>query len=134
MSILLADAGFFIAVLNRRDLFHAWAADFFRQTRDRILVPAPVLLEVGNCFGESGFRSQVIAFLQRLGEDSRFEVVPLDSELLQEGMQLYADRPDKEWGLTDCISFVVMRREGIKQAVTTDHHFAQAGFTILMQP
>jgi predicted nucleic acid-binding protein len=41
---------------------------------------------------------------------------------------LYGARPDKEWGLTDCISFVVMEERGLTLALTTDRHFEQAGF------
>jgi len=52
--------------------------------------------------------------------------------LLERGWQLYAERPDKDWSLADGISFVVMRDEGIAEALTADHHFAQAGFTILL--
>jgi len=48
------------------------------------------------------------------------------------GWTLYQQRPDKEWGLTDCISFVVMQEQGISEAFTSDHHFTQAGFTILL--
>jgi predicted nucleic acid-binding protein len=42
-------------------------------------------------------------------------------------------RPDKEWPLTDCISFVVMRRYDIVDALTADHHFEQAGFNLLLK-
>jgi hypothetical protein len=37
-------------------------------------------------------------------------------------------RPDKEWSLTDCISFVAMNERNITDALTSDHHFEQAGF------
>ena len=47
-------------------------------------------------------------------------------------MSLYSRRPDKEWSLTDCISFVVMSDEGLTEALTGDHHFEQAGFTPLL--
>jgi hypothetical protein len=43
------------------------------------------------------------------------------------------DRPDKDWSLTDCISFVVMEDENIKEALTADHHFEQAGFVALLK-
>ena len=43
----------------------------------------------------------------------------------------YQDRPDKEWGLTDCVSFVLMEREAITEALTADEHFRQAGFEAL---
>jgi predicted nucleic acid-binding protein len=48
-------------------------------------------------------------------------------------VELYAERPDKDWSLTDCISFVVMRHQGVTQALTGDHHFEQAGFTALLK-
>jgi predicted nucleic acid-binding protein len=35
---------------------------------------------------------------------------------------------DKEFSFTDCTSFVVMRELKLQEALTTDHHFAQAGF------
>jgi predicted nucleic acid-binding protein len=50
------------------------------------------------------------------------------------GIQLYDSRPDKQWSLTDCISFVVMQDRGIVEALTGDHHFEQAGFTALLKP
>lgn len=134
MSLRLADAALFVAVLNRRDRFHPWASDYYLRTRDRLLVPPPVLVEVGNYFSESAARPHVISFLRRVQNDPRTDCISLDPGLLQEGMDFYAARPDKEWGLTDCISFVLMHKTGIQEAVTTDHHFEQAGFTILMKP
>ena len=49
------------------------------------------------------------------------------------GIALYAERPDKDWSLTDCISFVVMREMDISEALTGDRHFEQAGFTVLLR-
>jgi uncharacterized protein len=45
--------------------------------------------------------------------------------------RLFVDRPDKKYSLTDCSSFVIMRRLGITEAITTDRHFRQEGFTVL---
>jgi uncharacterized protein len=47
-------------------------------------------------------------------------------------LELFRNRPDKEWGLVDCISFVVMTEKGIAQALTADQHFNQAGFKALL--
>jgi predicted nucleic acid-binding protein len=44
---------------------------------------------------------------------------------------LFAARPDKDWSLVDCISFVVMKQRRLKDALTTDRHFEQAGFRAL---
>ena len=134
MSLRLVDAALFIAVLNRRDRFHSWASDYYRRTRDRLVVDLPVLVEVGNYFAESAFRGHVISFLRHVQGDARVDCMALDVDLMREAMDLYAARADQEWGLTDCISFVLMRKAGIEEAVTTDHHFEQAGFTILMKP
>jgi len=60
--------------------------------------------------------------------------VPASAELVAKGVALFANRPDKDWSLTDCISFVVMEEQGIGEAFTTDHHFQQAGFTALLIP
>ena len=49
-------------------------------------------------------------------------------ELFTAGVELYCQRPDKDWSLTDCISFVVMKHGQITEALATDHHFEQAGF------
>ena len=56
-----------------------------------------------------------------------------DSFYFDEGVRLYVARPDKDWSLTDCISFVVMRERGITEALTGDRHFEQAGFVALLK-
>ena len=63
---------------------------------------------------------------------TNMKVTRLDTMLLMEALELYEARPDKTWSLTDCISFLVMQELGLTIAVTTDHHFEQAGYQILM--
>jgi len=60
-------------------------------------------------------------------------IVRSGPQLFQRGLKLYDERPDKEWSLTDCISFVVMKDEGISDALTGDQHFEQAGFIPLLK-
>jgi predicted nucleic acid-binding protein len=60
-------------------------------------------------------------------------IVASSRELFRRGFDLYADRPDKEWSLTDCISFVVMTDRRITDALTGDHHFEQAGFVAILK-
>ena len=73
-------------------------------------------------------------FLDTLGSHEDFEVVPASAELFQRGVEFFCARPDKEWSLTDCISFVVMAEKGISEALTADRHFEQAGFKALLKP
>ncbi len=61
--------------------------------------------------------------LQALCTDPHIEIITVDAALFEQALQLYQARPDKEWGLTDCISFVVMQERGLSQALTTDAHF-----------
>ena len=65
--------------------------------------------------------------------DASFHIVPASTELLTRGIQFYRERPDKEWSLTDCISFVVMAEKGLSEALTGDRHFEQAGFKPLLK-
>jgi len=71
--------------------------------------------------------------LDDLEANKRNLVVPANVETFEKGVELYDARPDKEWSLTDCISFVVMSEEQITEALTSDHHFEQAGFTALLK-
>lgn len=64
---------------------------------------------------------------------AHFQTVPLSTELLDAGLALMGKRTDKDWSLTDCISFVVMERNGLHEALTGDHHFEQAGFNALLK-
>jgi hypothetical protein len=52
--------------------------------------------------------------------------------LFDRGIARFSQRPDKSWSLTDCISFVVMEERGIREALTADHHFGQAGYVPML--
>jgi predicted nucleic acid-binding protein len=69
---------------------------------------------------------------ERISHDPRIEVVPFTHELNEGALRLFTDRSDKEWSLTDCLSFVVMGRRNVQQALTADHHFEQAGFRAVL--
>ncbi len=60
--------------------------------------------------------------------DPRIEVVACSLELRADALRLFSDRSDKDWSLTDCLSFVVMGHRNVQMALTPDHHFEQAGF------
>ena len=90
-----------------------------------------VLVEVIDGLSSPLNRGRAHALLDSLRRSPHIEIVSLSPELLAAGVQLHATRPDKEWSLTDCISFVVMADEDLNEAVTGDHHFEQAGFVAL---
>lgn len=65
--------------------------------------------------------------------DSLTTIVPADSRLYAEGLLLFAARPDQQWSLVDCMSFVLMREMGLTDALTADEDFEQAGFRALLK-
>lgn len=60
------------------------------------------------------------------------KVIPVDNVLFRRAVEFYQAHEDKEWGLTDCISFIVMQEHGLTEALTTDKHFQQSGFRALL--
>ena len=90
------------------------------------------MLEIGDGYARLGRRQKGIELLSRLASEPGYEIVPIDAALLEAATALHRQRSDKEWGLTDCISFTLMHNRGITQAITADEHFVQAGFQALL--
>src|SRR5206468_2922274 len=103
-------------------------ADQLEAERTRLVTTRAVLLEIGNTLSRQRYRAAAVQLLSSLEADPRVEIISLSAELYAEAFQLYRDRPDKEWGLIDCVSFMVMSSRGITEALTSDEHFEQAGF------
>lgn len=100
--------------------------------RTRLITTHAVILEIGNAMAKARQRAAGLDLIEALQDDPRVEIVPLSDELFAEGVALYRRHQDKEWGLTDCISFLVMRARGLQDALTADNHFRQAGFHTLL--
>lgn len=64
--------------------------------------------------------------------DPDVEIVPVQDALFDAAFELFCERTDKDWSLTDCLSFVVMRQREIQTALAADIHFQQAGFKALL--
>ena len=92
-----------------------------------------VLLEVADALADSGTRERFVALERHLRQDGRTRLVAPSRVLLARAVRLYASRRDKEWSLTDCTSFLIMRDLGLKDALTGDRHFEQAGFRALLR-
>jgi len=78
-------------------------------------------------------RPSVIAKVEDIRSSPNVEIVHISPALDNQAWELLKSRPDKEWSLVDCASFVVMQQRGITEALTTDHHFEQAGFARLLR-
>ncbi|MBR8832596.1 MAG: type II toxin-antitoxin system VapC family toxin [Stigonema ocellatum SAG 48.90 = DSM 106950] len=135
MTKVFVDTAAWIALLNVRDTLHLkanQAMDKLLRLKTPLVTTEFVLLEVADALCATNSRSQTVAFINRLQLLDSVQIIPVSQKLLDEGWMLYSQRADKDWGLTDCISFVVMTQEGITLAFTSDRHFEQAGFVKLL--
>lgn len=134
MNVVFADTFYFFALLSKTDEAHARAVEFTRSYRGRFVTTEWVLTELADGLAATPTgRAQFLQTLDRLEAHPRTRIIKFDDALYQSGIQLFAQRPDKEWPLTDCLSFVVMKQESLTEALTGDHHFEQAGFTALLK-
>jgi predicted nucleic acid-binding protein len=131
---LFVDTGFLLAVFNQRDQYHEAAMRLsgrFRSCRELWTTEA-VVLEVGAAFHGPGQRHIAQRIWDELYGNARCHVVSISGPLLERGIELFRNRPDKAWTLTDCISFVLMGDHDLTAALTCDQHFVQAGFRALL--
>ena len=132
MNAIFADSFYFVALLSEDDSAHEQADAASRDFEGRLVTTAWVLTEVANSLSPRSKRGRFVSLLDRLRRNPRAVIAPPTEELFDRGVQLYAERRDKDWSLTDCISFAVMREMSITEALTGDRHFEQAGFTALL--
>lgn len=132
MTPVFADASYYIALLSPRDQHHQDAIRVSGQLRQPVIVTDLVLIEVSNALASIDSRVGAVALWAHLQNDPSVTIVAASTELIADGRNLYARRSDKEWSLTDCVSFIVMEKRGLNDALTADHHFQQAGFTALL--
>jgi predicted nucleic acid-binding protein len=131
MKARFADTWFFVALLAERDAHHEAVQSYMRKGGDFLVTTRWVLAETANALGGFSCRENVAQFLFDAEEDPDFTIVGPSDALYHRGLSLYAERSDKAWSLTDCISFVVMEERKLKEALTADRHFTQAGFVPL---
>lgn len=135
-SKVFLDTAYAIALSSPKDEHHEQAmrlAEEIEARQVKLVTTRAVFFEIGNALSRQRHRAGAVELLESLEFDPEVEIVPVTEELSARAFELYRARPDKEWGLTDCLSFVVMWEQGITFALTTDKHFAQAGFEVLLK-
>jgi predicted nucleic acid-binding protein len=98
----------------------------------RMVTTTAVLSEIGDGFASHHRWSLARSFLDAACADPLIEVVPVDCALIERALELKRRRADKDWGLTDCISSVVMAERSLREALSADSDFVQAGFRALL--
>ena len=138
MNDIFADTCGWGHLIDPSQAYHTLAADIYRHIRQQgakvvttnyiitelvALMTSPLRLS----------RTVIIGFIESLKTSTYVEIVHIDSGIDEQAWQMLTSRQDKEWGLVDCASFVVMKQRGITRLLTTDHHFEQAGFVRLLK-
>jgi uncharacterized protein len=131
--MILVDTGFLLGLVNPRDTLHARALAWSQAITESLLVTEYVLWELVNAYSMPRDRPKAHAVVSRIRAAKDWELIPACPELFNAGLALHAARTDKEWSLTDCISFLIMQDRRLTRALTYDHHFEQAGFEALLR-
>ena len=131
--MILVDSGFLLALAQPTDELHARAVDWAQHLSEPMLVTEYVLWETVNSLSRRADRLRAHRIMEMISADANYTFVPASPGLLAAGLRLHHDRPDKEWSLTDCVSFHLMRERSIARALAYDIHFEQAGFEALLR-
>jgi predicted nucleic acid-binding protein len=132
VNAVFADTSFYLALLRADDPFHAGAIDESK-LRPVIITTEFIFMELGSACARAADHIDFLALVEAARASPRITIISLDSRLMNLGLELMGERQDKDWSLTDCISFVVMKEQGIREALTCDRHFEQAGFVALLK-
>ncbi len=135
-NVCFLDTSYLVAITHKKDQYHADAVRVGKSLEKpvKLVTTQAVLTEYGNMLSKVNVREKAFRYIQLLQNSPDTEIIPVTSELFQKGLTVFGKYRDKEWGITDCISFAVMREKGISYALTSDEHFEQAGFIILLKP
>jgi predicted nucleic acid-binding protein len=131
VSPVFVDTGYLIALEAADDQHHARARahwTVFARSLPPLLTTSFVLDEVVTFFNSRGRHAKAVEVGARLLTSPSVQLVHVDEALLRNGWEYFVQRPDKHYSLTDCLSFVLMQRMGVREALAFDTHFEQAGF------
>jgi predicted nucleic acid-binding protein len=132
--MIFVDSSCLVALVMPRDQLRQRAINWSEALDGPFLTTEYVLCEVVNISSVIVHRRNVHYLLDGIfAQHESWEVVAASPVLFREGLSLHRQTPDKQWSLTDCISFGVMRGRGVRKSLTYDHHFEQAGFEALLR-
>jgi len=133
-DVFLDTSGLY-ALVDRRDAHHAPARDLVaravRQGR-KLVVTDYVLPESTTLAGARGGRHVALKMLDLVDQSVGIRVEWMQPSRFDAARAFYRRHDDHAYSFVDCASFVVMRECGLRQALTTDRHFVEAGFDALL--
>jgi len=136
MKRVFADTSYWTATINKKDGLHETAERAKGALGDAALVTSDeILAELLTLFSKHGpkLRRMAVASVKAVLDDPNITVVPQTRSSFLRGMERYKSRGDKEYSLADCVAMNIMNSQEITEILTSDHHFEQDGFTILLK-
>jgi uncharacterized protein len=131
MKQVFADTSYFIAIIVPDDVCHGRAMALSEEPL-RLVTSAWVMAELAAYLSAPVNRPLFTKVLAALRGSALVKFIPATQELFDRAVDLYAARADKAWSLVDCTSFLIMQQESLVDALSSDHHFIQAGFKLLL--
>lgn len=129
---MFIDTSGLLCSLDERDFRHEAAVAYLRSARLRI-THSYVLAELVALVHSRKFSHEVtLGFVAELFDDATVEIIWIDEIQTRQAVNFLRERLDKEWSLCDAVSFILMDEMRVVEALTTDHHFEQAGFVRLL--
>jgi predicted nucleic acid-binding protein len=129
---MLLDTSGLMCLFDRRDFRHADAETFYDAATTRLTHSYVFAEFVALANARGAPRTLALDFIADFQDDGEVEVVWVDEPLHRRALDFLRERYDKEWSLCDAISMLLMQHRGIEDALTTDHHFEQAGLRRLL--
>jgi uncharacterized protein len=133
MNSVFLDTAFIVALINPNDSLRVRALEVLDLIEgSEFLTTDAVLTEVLNFYAERGtyLRKKALQYVKSLMRQDDLNLIYHSKYLFNLALEHYEDREDK--GYTDCMSMIVMENHAVQEVATSDKHFRQAGFTILM--
>ena len=137
MRIVFIDSFYFIALLVEHDQWHEAAVQAQKSLGNAVqfVTIYEVLVEFLASVSREGpqVRQAAVETAHAIMASADIAVIAPSPELLTGGLNLYAQRLDKRYSLTDCVSMAVMRELGITEVLTHDRDFENEGFARLIR-
>lgn len=133
--LVYVDTAALVALAHKRDSLHEKAVSVYRRLlneKSRFLTTNAVLLEVGNSFSKTVHKPLAASIFHLVRTSASWWILPVDEKWLSKGLERFIARADKDWSLTDCIGMIAAETYNANSVFTSDRHFEQAGFTLLL--
>ncbi len=125
---IFVDTGGWFALIWEKDIHHGKTIKFVAENRPILITTDYVMDETVTLLQSRVGHAYSLRFLDMLHKSPNTRLIFLSEEHIAETIELFRGRPDKGWSFTDCSSFVLMKKQGIRTALAFDRHFQQAGF------